>query len=48
LWVDQTSGLPVKSESTDPDGMTISETITYDNSITLTLPAEAANAPATK
>jgi hypothetical protein len=48
LWVDQTSGLPVKSESTDPDGRTISETITYDNSITLTLPAEAANAPATK
>jgi len=45
LWVDQTSGLPVKSENTDPDGMTIAQTITYDNSITITLPAEAANAP---
>ena len=48
LWVDQTSGLPVKSENITADGMTISETITYDKNITLTLPAEAANAPASQ
>ncbi len=45
LWVDQASGLPVRSQNTTPDGMTIDETITYDSSITLSLPAEAKNAP---
>lgn len=45
LWVDQTSGLPVKSENTDPDGATITQTITYDNSITISLIDEAKNAP---
>jgi len=46
LWVDQTSGLPVKFFNTTPDGMTIDETITYINSSTITLPEEAKNAPA--
>jgi hypothetical protein len=45
LWVDQTSGLPVKSENITADGMTIDMTITYDNSITITLPLVAKNAP---
>jgi hypothetical protein len=48
LWVDQTSGLPVKSENITADGMTIAETITYDKSITFSLPAEAAKAPASQ
>jgi hypothetical protein len=46
LWVDQASGLPVRSVNITPDGMTTDETITYDNSITITLPGEAKNAPA--
>ncbi|MHC1740161.1 MAG: hypothetical protein AB9897_03505 [Anaerolineaceae bacterium] len=46
LWVDQSSGLPVKSENITADGMKIVQVITYDSSIKLTLPAEAANAPA--
>jgi hypothetical protein len=45
LWVDQTSGLPVKSENITPDGTVIDMTITYDTSITITLPEEAKNAP---
>ncbi len=45
LWVDQTSGLPVKSENTDPEGSTTTMTITYDPSITISLPDEAKNAP---
>ena len=45
LWVDQTSGLPVKSENTDPEGSTTTMTITYDPSITISLPDEAKSAP---
>lgn len=45
LWVDQTSGLPVRSVNITPDGMTIDETITYNNSISISLPVEAKNAP---
>jgi hypothetical protein len=45
LWVDQTLGLPVKFENITSDGMTIDETITYDSSISITLSAEAKNAP---
>jgi hypothetical protein len=45
LWVDQTSGLPVKSENITADGMTIAQTITYDNNIKITLSEEAKNAP---
>jgi hypothetical protein len=45
LWVDQTSGLPVKSENITADGMTIDMTIKYDPSITISLPVEAQNAP---
>lgn len=47
LWVDQSSGLPVKSENITPDGMTITMMITYDPSITISLPVEAKNAPPT-
>ena len=45
LWVDQVSGLPVKSENITPDGSTIDMTITYDSNLSITLPAEAINAP---
>ena len=45
LWVDQVSGLPVRSVNITPDGMTIDQTITYDNSLTITLIDEAKNAP---
>jgi hypothetical protein len=45
LWVDQTSGLPVKSENITSDGSTIDMTITYDPSITISLPDEAKSAP---
>jgi hypothetical protein len=45
LWVDQTSGLPVKSENITADGSTIDMTIKYDPSITISLPVEAKNAP---
>ena len=45
LWVDQASGLPVRSVNITPDGLTIDQTITYDNSITITLIDEAKNAP---
>jgi hypothetical protein len=45
LWVDQTSGLPVKSENTDPEGSTTTMTITYDPGITISLPDEAKSAP---
>jgi hypothetical protein len=45
LWVDQVSGLPVKSKNITADGTTIDMTITYDPSITIALPAEAKNAP---
>jgi hypothetical protein len=45
LWVDQISGLPVKSENTSPEGSTTAMTITYDPSITLSLPDEAKSAP---
>lgn len=45
LWVDQTSGLPVKSENITADGSTIDMTIKYDPSITISLPEEAKNAP---
>lgn len=45
LWVDQASGLPVKSENITPDGMTIAMMITYDPSITIVLPVEVKNAP---
>jgi hypothetical protein len=47
LWVDQTSGLPVRSKNTSPEGSTIDMTITYDPSITISLPNEAKNAPPT-
>ncbi len=45
VWVDQTSGLPVKSENITADGSTIDMTIKYDPSITISLPVEAKNAP---
>jgi len=45
LWVDQISGLPVRSVNVGSDGMTIDKTITYNNSLTITLPSEAKNAP---
>jgi hypothetical protein len=45
LWVDQASGLPVKSENITPEGSTIDMTITYDPGITISLPDEAKNAP---
>lgn len=45
LWVDQSTGLPVRSVNITPDGMTIDQTITYDKSITITLIDEAKNAP---
>ena len=48
LWVDQTSGLPVKQETLNSEGIKIIQTITYDSSITLTLPAEAKNAATIK
>jgi len=46
VWVDQDSGLPVRFLNTSPDGSTIDETITYNNGLTITLPDEAKNAPA--
>lgn len=46
VWVDQASGLPVRYVNITPDGTTIDETITYDSSITITLPDVAKNAPA--
>jgi hypothetical protein len=46
LWVDQISGLPVRSVDVSPDGATIDKTFTYGNSIKITLPADAQNAPA--
>jgi hypothetical protein len=45
LWVDQTSGLPVKSENITADGSTIDMTFTYDPSIRISLPVDAQNAP---
>lgn len=45
LWVDQASGLPVRSETTHSDGSTIAMTITYDPSITIALSDAAKNAP---
>lgn len=48
LWVDQTSGLPVKSENITSDGSTIDQTITYSSNITISLPLEAKNAPPAK
>jgi hypothetical protein len=45
LWVDQASGLPVRSETIHSDGSTIDMTITYDASITIALPDAAKNAP---
>ena len=45
VWVDQASGLPVRFLNTTPDGSTIDETITYNSSLTITLPEEAKNAP---
>lgn len=48
LWVDQATGLPVRSVNISPDGLTIDQTITYDNGITITLIDEAKNAPPTQ
>jgi hypothetical protein len=45
LWVDQASGLPVRSETIHSDGSIIDMTITYDASITITLSDAAKNAP---
>jgi hypothetical protein len=45
LWVDQSTGLPVRSVNITPDGLTIDQTITYDNNIAITLIDEAKNAP---
>jgi hypothetical protein len=45
IWVDNASGLPVKRVNITPDGMKIVQLITYDASITLTLPDEAKNSP---
>jgi hypothetical protein len=44
IWVDNASGLPVKRVDISPDGLKIVQLITYDASITLTLPDEAKNA----
>lgn len=48
LWVDQTSGLPVKAENTSPDGSIVTMIYTYDPSITISLSSEAQNAPPSK
>jgi uncharacterized protein (DUF736 family) len=45
LWVDQSSGLPVKAENTNPEGSVITMLYTYDPSITISLPDEVKNAP---
>jgi hypothetical protein len=45
LWVDQTTGLPVRSVNITPDGMTIDQLITYDNGLIINLIDEAKNAP---
>ena len=45
IWVDNASGLPVKRVNITPDGLKIVQLITYDASITLTLPDEAKNSP---
>ena len=44
IWVDNASGLPVKRENISPEGLKIVQLITYDASLTLTLPDEAKNA----
>jgi len=44
VWVDNASGLPVKRENISPEGLKIVQLITYDASLTLTLPDEAKNA----
>lgn len=45
LWVDQRSRLPVKLEMRDSRGDFFIETITYDNSLTITVPEAAKEAP---
>jgi len=46
VWVNQASGLPVRFLNTTPDGSTIDESITYKTGLSITLPEEAKNAPA--
>jgi hypothetical protein len=48
IWVDNTTGLPVKRVNIDPEGMKIVQLITYDPNIKLTLPDEAKNSPLAK
>jgi hypothetical protein len=45
LWVDQSSGLPVRLESRTMAGFLSVETIIYDDIITITLPTDAKNSP---
>ena len=44
IWVDNASGLPVKRVDVSPDGLKIVQLITYDATITVTLPDDAKNA----
>lgn len=45
LWVDQSSGLPVRLESRTRAGYLSVETIIYDDRITITLSTDAKNSP---
>jgi negative regulator of sigma E activity len=48
VWVDNASGLPVKQETLNAEGLKIVQLITYDASIQITLPDEAKNAKVVK